>query len=74
MGMLQTHAPAIFSVIVFVLMRCVHTNTICMRFVLNHFQERFQIDAFSMKTPSVLVQTERLNSSKETGALRYHPG
>ena len=37
MRMLQTHAPVIFSVIVFILMRflpfsTVQTNTICMRF------------------------------------------
>ena len=33
-------------------------------FVLIHFQERFQIDAFSMKTLSVLVWTEGLNAYK----------
>ena len=45
----------------------VYTNTIhvCV-FVLIHFQERFQIDAFSMKTLSVLVWTEGLNGSKCT--------
>ena len=33
-------------------------------FVLIHLQEHFQIDAFSMKTLSVLVWTESLNASK----------
>ena len=28
----------------------VHTNAICTRFRFDHFQERFQINAFSMKT------------------------
>ena len=32
--------------------------------VLIHFQEGFQIDAFSMKTLSVLVRTKDLNASK----------
>ena len=32
-------------------------------FKVTHFQERFQIDAFSMKTLSVLVWTESLNVS-----------
>ena len=45
----------------------VYTNTIHVcAFVLIHFQERFQIDAFSMKTLSVLVWTEGLNGSKCT--------
>ena len=67
--MLQTQSPVIFSVIVFILMRfrpfsTVHTYTICRAFVLIHFQESFQIDAFSMKTLSVLVWTEGLSASK----------
>ena len=33
-------------------------------FVLIHFQERFQIDAFTKKTVIVLVWTEGLNASK----------
>ena len=36
-----------------------------MRFVLIHFQERFQIDAFSMKTLSVLLLTEDLNNASK---------
>ena len=56
MRMLQTHAPAIFLVIVFTLMRfrpfsTIHTNTICMRL---NFDPRFQIAAL----------TEGLNASK----------
>ena len=67
--MLQTQSPVIFSVIVFILMRfrpfsTVHTYTICCAFVLIHFQESFQIDAFSMKTLGVLVWTEGLSASK----------
>ena len=67
--MLQTQSPVIFSVIVFILMRfrpfsAVHTYTICRAFVLILFQESFQIDAFSMKTLSVLVWTEGLSASK----------
>ena len=31
----------------------VHTNTICMRSICIHFQQRFQIDAFSVNTLSV---------------------
>ena len=38
-------------------------------FVLIHFQERFQIDAFVMKTLSVLVWTEGLNASRR---MRFH--
>ena len=58
MRMLPTHAPAIFSVIVFVLMRfrpflTVHTYTTCIRF-----------GPLSMKMLSVLVWTEGLNASK----------
>ena len=33
-------------------------------FVLVHFQERFQIDAFSMKTLNAFGWTESLNASK----------
>ena len=66
MRMLQTHAPAIFLVIVFILMRIRPSTQIryeCV-FVLIHFQERFQIDTFTMKTLIVLVWTEGLNASK----------
>ena len=56
--MLLRYAPAIFSVIVFVLMRfqpflTVHTYTTCMCF-----------DPLSMKMLSVLVWTEGLSASK----------
>ena len=44
----------------FILMRF---RYVCV-FVLIHFQERFQIDAFSMKMLSVLVWTEGLNAYK----------
>lgn len=46
MCMRQAHAPAIFSVLVFILVRfsTANTNTIC-GFVLIHFHEHFQIDA-----------------------------
>ena len=46
MRMRQAHAPAIFSVIVFIFVRfsTANTNTIC-GFVLIHFHEHFQIDA-----------------------------
>ena len=70
MRMLQTHAPAIFSVIVSSLTRfrpflTVHTKTICTPFRFDpDFHERFQIDAFSIKTLSDLVRTESLNASK----------
>ena len=68
MRMLQTHAPAIFLVIVFILMRIRPSTQIRSRyegvFILIHFQERFQIDAFTMKTLIVLVWTEGLNASK----------
>ena len=62
-----THAPAIFSVFVFILMRFRPSTPlwyVCV-FVSIHFQERFQIDAFSMKTLS--VWTECLNASKYMG-------
>ena len=55
----QALAPAIISVIVFILMRFRPFSLIqyvCV-FVLIHFRERFQIDSFSMKT-------EGLNASK----------
>ena len=70
MHMLQTHAPAIFLVIVSILMRfrpfsTVHTKTICTPFRFDPaFHERFQIDAFSIKTLSDLVRTGGLNASK----------
>ena len=68
MRMLQTHAPAIFFVIVFILMRIRPSTQIRSRyecvFVLIHFQERFQIDAFTTKTLILLVWTEGLNASK----------
>ena len=55
-------------VIVFILMRIRPSTQIRSRyecvFVLIHFQERFQIDAFTTKTLIVLVWTEGLNASK----------
>ena len=62
MRMLQTHASAIFSVVVFILMRFRLIRYVCV-FVLIHFQESLQIDAFSMQTLRVLVWTEGLNAS-----------
>ena len=49
MGIIQTHAPAIFSIIVFILMRfrpfsTVHTNTICMRFRFDPLSKALQIE------------------------------
>lgn len=71
MRMLQTRAPVIFSVVVFMfpLMRFPlystgHTNMICTRFRFDPPQERFQIDAFQIKTLSVLVWTQGLNALK----------
>ena len=67
--MLQTPARVIlFSVVVFMLMRFPlfstdHSN-ICIRFRFDPPQERFQIDAFLIKTLSVLVWTEGLNALK----------
>ena len=66
MRMLQKHMPAIFSVTVLISMHyrsSTLTRYVCV-FVLIHFQERYQIDAFSMKTLSVLVWTEDLKASK----------
>ena len=66
MSMLQTYASVVFSVVVFILMRFRPSTLIryvCV-FVLIHFQERLQIDEFSMQTLSVLVWTEGLNASK----------
>ena len=69
MSMLQTDAPAIFSVTVFILMRFYRfrpstlKRSVCV-LVLVHFQERFLIDAFWMKALRVLVWTEGLNASK----------
>ena len=57
MRLLQIRAPAIFSVNVFILMRFGPSKLIghvCV-FVLINFQERFQIDAFSIKSLNVLV-------------------
>ena len=65
--MLQTHAPAIFSVIVSILMRFrPSTQKRYVRLFVNlcAFYERFQIDAFSIKTLSDLVRTGGLNASK----------
>ena len=48
MRMLQTHAPAIFSVTVFIVMRfrpSTRRRYVCV-LVLTHFQERFQIGPF----------------------------
>ena len=74
MRMLQTRAPGIFSVVVFMLMRFPlfttgHTNMICTRFRFDPPQERFQIDAFSMKTLSVLVWTQGLRKRIEMSAF-----
>ena len=69
MRMLQKHTPAILSVTVFILMHyrsSTLTRYVCV-FVLIHSQELFQIDAFSMKTLSVLVWTEGLKASKWRG-------
>ena len=54
----QAHAPAIISVIVFILMRFRPSSLIqyvCV-FVLIHFRERFQIGLFSMKTEGLNFQ------------------
>ena len=54
------------DVIVFKSTRC-HVSTliryVCVSICI-HFQQRFQIDAFSVNTPSVLVWTEGQNASK----------
>ena len=68
--MLQTHASAIFSVLAFILTGFRQPTLIryvCI-FVLISFQKRFQIDAFTMKTLSVLllVWTEGLDASNYT--------
>ena len=65
MSRLQTHVRAIFSVIVFILMRfrpflTVHTNKICMRFCFDPLSR-----AFSMKMLSVLLSTEGLNNTSK---------
>ena len=59
--MLPTHAPAIFLVIVFILMRFRPSTLIryVRIFILIHYQESFQIIAFSMITLSVLFNVER---------------
>ena len=62
--LLQTHTPAIYSVLVFIFIRFRTSVLIGYVFVLAliHFQERFQIHAVLMKTLSVLVGTEGLNA------------
>ena len=65
MSRLQTHVRAIFSVIVFILMRfrpflTVHTNKICMRFCFDPLSR-----AFSMKMLSVLLSTEGPNNTSK---------
>ena len=62
--MLQTHTPAIYSVIVFIFIRFGTFILIGYVFVLAliHFQERFQIHTVLMKTLSVLVWAEGLNT------------
>ena len=66
MRMPQTQAPAIFSVIAFIFMPFRPSTLLryVWVFVLILFQERFQIDAFSMKTLGVLLWMKGLNSSK----------
>ena len=70
MRMLQTHASAIFLVIAFILMgfrqfSTAHTNKVCMLFRFDILSKRFQIDACTMKTLSVLllVWTKGLDAS-----------
>ena len=72
-SMLQAHAPVIFLVIIFILIHfrpfpTIHTKKICMCFRFDPlsrvFQERFQIDTFSMKTLSVSLWTEGLSAAK----------
>ena len=59
--MLPTHAPAIFLVIVFILMRFRPSTLIryVRIFILIYYQESFQIIAFSMIALSVLFNVER---------------
>ena len=74
MRMLQTHVPVHMTSSFFTRpFLTVPTNTmyVCV-FVLIHFQERFLIDEFSMKTLSVLVWTEGLNASKCMRFNRKH--
>ena len=72
--MLQTHVPVHMTLSYFTRpFLTVHTNRmyVCV-FVLIHFQERFLIDEFSMKTLSVLVWTKGLNASKGMRFNRKH--
>ena len=59
--MLPTHAPVIFLVIIFILMRFRPSTLIrYMRiFILIHYQECFQINTFLMITLSVLFSVDR---------------
>ena len=59
--MLPTHAPAIFLVIIFILMRFRPSTLIryVRMFILIHYQECFQINAFSIITLSVLFSVDR---------------
>ena len=59
--MLPTHAPAIFLVIIFILMRFRPSTPIryVRIFILIHYQECFQINTFSMITLSVLFSVEK---------------
>ena len=59
MCMLQSHAPVIFSVIIFILMHFQLSTQICV-LVLIHRQERFQISELSRKALSLLVWMEGL--------------
>ena len=65
-SMLGYNPRGTYDVIIFILMLFRPSTSIryvCVC-VLIHFQEHFQIHAFSMKTLSVLVWTESLNASK----------
>ena len=59
MCMLQSHAPVIFSVIIFILMHF-QLSTQIRVLVLIHLQERFQISELSRKALSILVWMEGL--------------
>ena len=59
MCMLQSHAPVIFSVIIFILMHFQLSTQIC-GLVLIHLQERFQISELSRKALNILVWMEGL--------------
>ena len=60
MCMLQSHAPVIFSVIIFILMHF-QLSTQIRVLVLIHLQERFQISELSRKALSILVWMEGLD-------------